>query len=58
MHEDRQGALISTRDAEAFYGILNRIILEHDINVESVTAADEDVFAVYRYLVTEEGDNQ
>jgi ABC-2 type transport system ATP-binding protein len=57
MHEDRQGVLISTQDAEAFYGILNRIILENNINVESVTAADEDVFAVYRYLVSEEGDS-
>ncbi len=57
MHEDRQGALISTQDAEAFYRVLNRIVLEHDINVESITAADEDVFAVYRYLVSEEGEN-
>ena len=57
MHEDRQGVLISTQDAEAFYQVLNRIILEHDINVESVTAADDDVFAVYRYLVSEEGED-
>ncbi len=57
MHEDRQGVLISTQDAEAFYQVLNRIVLEHDINVESVTAADDDVFAVYRYLVSEEGED-
>jgi ABC-2 type transport system ATP-binding protein len=60
MHDDRQGVLISTQDAEAFYAVLNRIILEQDINVESITPADEDVHAVYRYLVSEneEGENR
>ena len=57
MHDDRQGVLISTQDAEAFYSILNRIILEQDINVESITSADENVHAVYRYLVSEEGES-
>jgi ABC-2 type transport system ATP-binding protein len=51
MHEDRGGLLVSTRDAESFYLLLNRIVLEHDLRVEAVTPADEDVHAVYRYLI-------
>jgi|GEM_PF-4432941 len=58
MHDDRQGALISTRDAEEFYTALNRIVLERNINVERIMPADENVHAVYRSLVTEEGENR
>ena len=48
--EDR-GLLVHTRDADGFYLLLNRIVLENDLRIESVAPADEDVQAVYRYLV-------
>jgi len=56
MHEDRQGLLISTRDADRFYLLLNQIVLDQDMKVESVAPADEDVHAVYRYLVGSDGE--
>ncbi len=51
MHNDRAGLLVSTRDAEGFYVLLGGLVLDGAIRVESVAPADEDVHAVYRYLV-------
>ncbi len=51
MHEDRQGLLVSSRDAERFYRAMNEVVLDEDIRVEAVTPADEDVYAVYQYLI-------
>ncbi|RMG48546.1 MAG: ABC transporter ATP-binding protein [Acidobacteria bacterium] len=53
LHEDRRGLLVSTRDPEAFYLLLNRIVLENDLAVEQVAPADETVQAVYSYLIGE-----
>jgi ABC-2 type transport system ATP-binding protein len=55
IHDDRRGLLVSTRDAERFYRLLNRIALESDLEIESLAPADEDVHAVYRYLIDDEG---
>ena len=52
---DGLGLLISTRNADRFYELLNRIVLEHRIAVEAVTPADENVNAVYQYLVGSNG---
>lgn len=51
IHSDGLGLLISTRDPDKFYELLNRIILQHHIAIESVSPADENVHAVYQYLV-------
>ena len=51
MHDDRQGLLVATRDSEEFYLALNKIVLEENIAIEAVTPADEDVHAVYQYLI-------
>jgi ABC-2 type transport system ATP-binding protein len=56
MHDDRQGLLVSTRDADRFYLLLNRIVLEQGMTIEAVAPADEDVRAVYEYLVGTEGE--
>ena len=56
MHDDRQGLLVSTRDADRFYLLLNRIVLERGLTIEAVAPADEDVRAVYEYLVGTEGE--
>jgi ABC-2 type transport system ATP-binding protein len=55
IHSDGQGLLVATRNADRFYELLARIILEHGIAVESVAPADENVNAVYQYLVGSNG---
>jgi ABC-2 type transport system ATP-binding protein len=51
------GVLIRTRDADRFYLHLNRIVLEEGITLQSVAPADDDVLAVYQYLIGDEGGN-
>ena len=51
LHDDEQGLLVSTRDTDRFYLLLNRLVIEDDLRVESVAPADENIDAVYRYLV-------
>ncbi len=55
IHEDKAGLLVHTRDADRFYLLLNRLVLEHSLDLEAVAPADEDVQAVYKYLIEEEG---
>ncbi|MEK7403517.1 MAG: ABC transporter ATP-binding protein [Acidobacteriota bacterium] len=55
MHHDRAGLLVTTRDADRFYQLVNELVLEGVIDVESVAPADEDVHSVYRYLIGGEG---
>jgi ABC-2 type transport system ATP-binding protein len=55
IHNDGGGLLVSTRNTDKFYELLNRIILEQNIAVESVSPADENVHAVYQYLVGSNG---
>jgi len=52
------GVLIRTRDADAFYLSLNRIVLSEDLRLESVAPADDDVLAVYQYLIGSEGGSE
>jgi ABC-2 type transport system ATP-binding protein len=55
LHSDGRGLLISTRNPDRFYELLSRIILEQRIAVESVAPADENVNAVYQYLMGSNG---
>jgi ABC-2 type transport system ATP-binding protein len=46
-----EGALtLSTRDPDRFYLRLNELVLEHDIAIDMVTLADENMQSIYRYL--------
>jgi ABC-2 type transport system ATP-binding protein len=56
LHEDRQGLLVRTKDADRFHLLLNRIVLEEELAVEEMGPADEDVQAVYDYLIGPDGD--
>ena len=56
MHEDGGGILVSTKDADRFLIAFNRMVLDNEIRVESVTPADADVHAVYQYLITQESE--
>jgi len=51
LHDDRRGLFVRTRDADGFYLLLNRAIADGEINVESVAPVDDDMSAVYQYLI-------
>jgi len=50
IHDDRQGLFIKTRDADKFFLLLNRVVAEGLVSVESVTPVDDDLSAVYQYV--------
>ena len=54
LHNDRGGLFVRTRDADRFYLLLNRAVAEGGINVESVAPVDDDLSAVYGYLISAE----
>jgi ABC-2 type transport system ATP-binding protein len=58
VHEDRRGLYIKTRDADTFYLLLNRIAIESGVNIESVAPVDDDLNAVYHYLIGSSGGGQ
>jgi ABC-2 type transport system ATP-binding protein len=51
IHEDGKGLHLRTADADGFYLLLNRIVMESGLTVESVAPADDDVNSVYQYLI-------
>ena len=51
LNQDGKGVLVRTRDAEQFYLLLNRIIVEEQIDLQAVAPADDDVNSVYQYLI-------
>ncbi len=53
--DDGGGLLVRTRDAGAFFGALNDLVLELGLEVETVLPADESVRAVYDYLIGGDG---
>ena len=55
LHSDRGGLFVRTRDADSFYLLLNRVVADGAINVESVAPVDDDLSAVYGYLIGSEG---
>jgi ABC-2 type transport system ATP-binding protein len=54
IHDDRQGLFIKTRDADKFYLLLNRVVADGLVSIESVTPVDDDLSAVYQYLIGSE----
>jgi ABC-2 type transport system ATP-binding protein len=52
---ERGTLLVRTREADSFYLLLNQVVLEESLRIESVTPADTDVLAVYHYLIGEGG---
>jgi ABC-2 type transport system ATP-binding protein len=55
LHDDRRGLFVKTRDADGFYLMLNRAIANGEFNVESVAPVDDDLSAVYQYLIGTSG---
>jgi ABC-2 type transport system ATP-binding protein len=58
LHDDRQGLYVKTRNIETFSLLLNRIVIEESLEVESVTPVDDDLNAVYHYLIGASGGGQ
>lgn len=55
LHPDRHGLFIKTKDADAFYLLMNRIAVESGLTIESVMPVDDDLSAVYHYLIGSSG---
>jgi len=55
LHEDRRGLFVKTRDADRFYLMLNHAVAEGEVNVESIAPVDDDLSAVYQYLIGTSG---
>jgi ABC-2 type transport system ATP-binding protein len=55
VHDDRRGLSVKTRDADGFYLMLNRAIADGEVSVESVAPVDDDLSAVYQYLIGTSG---
>jgi len=51
LHDDRRGLFIKTRDADRFYLMLNHAVAEGELNLESIAPVDDDLSAVYQYLI-------
>jgi len=51
LNKDGKGVLVRTRDADQFYLLLNRIVVEEGIGLDAVAPADDDVNSVYQYLI-------
>jgi ABC-2 type transport system ATP-binding protein len=51
IHPDGRGLLARTRDAAAFHRLLNSIVREGEVDLEALAPADDDVGAVYEYLI-------
>jgi ABC-2 type transport system ATP-binding protein len=51
LNGDSKGVLVRTRDANQFYLLLNRIVVEEGIGLEAVAPADDDVNSLYQYLI-------
>ena len=58
LHPDKHGLFIKTRDADKFYRLLNHIAIDSGINIDSVAPVDDDLNAVYQYLIGSNGGGQ
>lgn len=54
LHDDRRGLFVKSRDADRFYLLLNKVVSEGEINIETITPVDDDLSAVYQYLIGSE----
>jgi ABC-2 type transport system ATP-binding protein len=51
VHDDRQGLFVKTRNPDQFYLSLNEVVSKGQITVESIAPVDDDLSAVYEYLI-------
>src|SRR5438874_7475133 len=51
VHNDRHGLFVKTRDPDQFYLLLNEVVAQGEIEIESIAPIDDDLSAVYDYLI-------
>jgi ABC-2 type transport system ATP-binding protein len=51
VHDDGHGLFVKTRDPDKFYLLMNEVVAEGEVEVESVAPVDDDLSAVYEYLI-------
>src|SRR5438105_428425 len=51
VHDDRRGLFVKTRNPDRFYLLLNEVVAQGEIEVESIAPVDDDLSAVYEYLI-------
>ena len=51
LHPDRQGLFVKTTSPDAFFLMMNQIVVESDLTIEAVMPVDDDLSAVYHYLI-------
>jgi ABC-2 type transport system ATP-binding protein len=51
LNNDGKSILVRTKDADQFYQLLNKIVVEEDFAVDTVAPNDDDVNSVYQYLI-------
>jgi ABC-2 type transport system ATP-binding protein len=51
IHDDRKGLFVKTRNTDKFYDLLNRVVVTSELNIETVATVDNDLNAVYHYLI-------
>jgi ABC-2 type transport system ATP-binding protein len=54
VHDDRHGLFVKTRNPDRFYLLLNEVVATGEIQVETVAPVDDDLSAVYEYLIGSE----
>src|SRR6266852_5791943 len=55
LHDDRRGLFVKTRNPDRFYLLLNEVVAQGEIEVETIAPVDDDLSAVYQYLIGSEG---
>jgi ABC-2 type transport system ATP-binding protein len=51
VHDDRHGLFVKTRNPDRFYLRLNEVVATGEVEVESIAPVDDDLGAVYEYLI-------
>ena len=57
LHNDRHGLFVKTRNLDKFYLLLNQVVAQGEVEIESVAPVDDDLSAVYEYLIGSDGAN-
>ena len=51
LHDDRRGLFVKTRNPDRFYLLINEVVAQGEIEVETIAPVDDDLSAVYDYLI-------
>jgi len=56
LHEDKRGLLVRSTESDRFHFLLNRVVVEEGLTMTAMGPADEDMGAVYHYLIGQGGE--